>query len=120
MKSLFFFFVATWATLGFAEVPDPVISTLSSYNGHATIAGRLATQISAPVGISVRNGNITYSTITDTEGRWAIVIRHLGVNVSVQSWDLKVPSTRSIENVFPLRAGKTIENDENANHRSTP
>jgi len=78
----------------FAEVPDVVVTTMTSANGHATIAGRLASKPGVPVGISVRNGNIMYSTISDPEGRWGIVIRHLSTNVSVNSWSLTVPEEK--------------------------
>jgi len=80
-----------------ASVPDVVITTLSSYNGHATVAGRLVSKPEAPVGISVRNGNLMYSTLTDGEGRWGIVIRHQAVNVTVQSWSLLNPADRAAE-----------------------
>lgn len=95
---LFFVLVATVSTLSvFASVPDVVITTLSSANGHATVGGRLTAKPDGPVGISVRNGNIMYSTITDAEGRWAIVIRHLSTQVFATSWSLTTPSDRGNE-----------------------
>jgi|GEM_PF-2261961 len=84
-------------SLGFAQVPEPIITYKSTYNGHATIAGRLASKPSAPMGISVQNGSLIYSTITDAEGRWGIVIRHTSTSLTVQSWDLQNPSDRSEE-----------------------
>lgn len=90
--------LALFATVSsFAQVPEPVITTMTSSSGHATIAGRLNSKPEAPVGISVRNGNLIYSTITDLEGRWGIVIRHQSVNVSVESWNFNNPLERSEE-----------------------
>lgn len=87
----------------FAQVPDPTITTMISLNGYATIAGRLVAKADGPVGISVRNGNLMYSTLTDAEGRWGIVIRHAAVNVTVQSWDMKNPIDRSNDLVTEVR-----------------
>lgn len=104
MKHFLILFAVCFSSLGVsAQVPDVVITTLASANGHATVAGRLTSKPSGPVGISVRNGNIMYSTLTDAEGRWGIVIRHLAVNVSVQSWSLTSPDERSTEVVAKLR-----------------
>lgn len=97
MKNLFFFLSIVASAFSYAEVPDVVITTLSSANGHATVGGRLAAKPDGPVGISVRNGNIMYSTISDAEGRWAIVIRHLSTQVFASSWSLTSPSERSAE-----------------------
>jgi hypothetical protein len=83
-------------------VPEPVITTMSSYNGYATIAGRLNSKPETPVGVSVRNGNLISSTLTDAEGRWGIVIRHLGVQVTVQTWDISHPSERGREMKYDL------------------
>lgn len=88
---------ALWSGWLFADIPEAVITTLSSANGHATVAGRLASKPSAPVGITVRNGNLVYSTLTDSEGRWGIVIRHLAVNVTVQAWSFSNGAERGPE-----------------------
>jgi len=84
-----------------AQVPEPTITYKSTYSGHATIAGKLASKPSVPVGISVQNGSLIYSTITDAEGRWGIVIRHTSTSLTVQSWDLQNPGARSEEKTFP-------------------
>ncbi len=85
------------ASISFAQVPDPTITTLSSYNGYATVAGRLSSQVDGPVGISVQNGNLSYSTLTDSDGRWGIVIRHQSTHVTVKSWDLRNTNDQSRE-----------------------
>lgn len=84
-------------TLCMAGVPEPTITYKSTYNGHATIAGSLASKPTGPVGITVQNGSLIYSTITDAEGRWGIVIRHMSTNLSVQSWDLQNLKDKSEE-----------------------
>lgn len=100
MKQLFILAAAISTIAGYASVPDVVITTTSTANGHATIGGRLAAKPDGPVGISVRNGNILYSTISDAEGRWAIVIRHLSTQVFATSWNLAAPSDRGNEVVI--------------------
>lgn len=85
------------SSLANAMVPDVVITTLISTNGHATVAGRLTSKPQAPVGISVRNGNLMYSTLTDGEGRWGIVIRHQSIQVEVTSWSLANAEERGRE-----------------------
>lgn len=86
MKKLFTISLVAVASLSFAGVPDVVITTLSSANGYATVAGRLTSKPQTPVGITVRNGNLMYSTTSDPEGRWGIVIKHQSTQVTVTSW----------------------------------
>lgn len=97
MKLYFCLLAVFLSIVGRAEVPDVVITTLMSANGHATVAGRLQSKPEGPVGISVRNGNIVYSTITDSEGRWGIVIRHLSTQVAASSWNLSNSLERGTE-----------------------
>lgn len=84
-----------FSTALFAVVPDPIITGTDSYNGYATVSGRLNAKPDRPVGISVRNGNTISSTVTDTEGRWSIVFRHRSVQYSVTAWDISSPSDRA-------------------------
>lgn len=73
-------------------IPEPVVTVSMAYSGYGTIGGKLASSNNdKPVGISVRNGNVTYATTTDLDGRWAVVIKQLTTSVDVQSWD---PSKR--------------------------
>ena len=65
----------------FASIPEVVITFMDSYNGHAPVAGKLTARPEAPLGVTVRNGDIAYATVTDVEGRWGIVIRHRSVNL---------------------------------------
>ena len=80
-----------------AQVPEPVITVGEVWGRLAVVAGRLSSKPQRPVGISVLNGNIISSTLTDDEGRWSIVIRHLSQTVSVSAWDLTDPSEKSLE-----------------------
>ena len=72
----------------FATIPEAVITHTNAYNGYATIAGRLTSKPEAPVGVTIQNGGIAYSTVTDNEGRWAIVIGHRSITVDAQSYNL--------------------------------
>jgi len=85
------------STLAQAGVPDVTITTLMASGGYATLAGKLVSQPEMPVGISVQNGNISYSTVTDAEGRWGIVVRHQSTKVNVSSWNLTNPTDRSTQ-----------------------
>lgn len=78
-----------------ANVPDAVITTLSSASGYATVGGKLTAKPKEPVGLSVQNGNILYSTVSDPDGRWAVVIRHISTQVTVNTWSLTNPAERS-------------------------
>lgn len=90
------------SVMALSQVPEPVITDMSSAHSHATIAGRLNSKPTTPVGVSVQNGGIMYSTITDLEGRWAIVIRHRSVNVGVASWNLADAQDRfELQTVLP-------------------
>ncbi len=80
-----------------AAVPDVIITHTTTAGGYATIAGKLVVKPEAPVGISVRNGNLIYSTLTDPEGRWGIVIRHASVSVTAFSWSLSRTDDRGAE-----------------------
>ena len=90
--------------IALADVPDVVITTLSSANSYATVAGRLVTKPESPVGVSVRNGNLVYSTLTDSEGLWGIVIRHISNQVSVSSWNLTNGAERGKEITLEIKA----------------
>ena len=72
----------------FAAIPEPVITATDTYQGYATVAGRLNAKPESALGVSVRNGNVMYSTVTDSEGRWAVVIRHRSTSVSVNAFEL--------------------------------
>lgn len=87
----------------FADVPEPVVTHASSYQGHATIAGRLSSNPDAVTGITVENGGLKYSTITDAEGNWSVVIRHRSVSYSVKSFDLKGSGDASHEVKLQLK-----------------
>lgn len=86
-------------------VPDPVVTYTESLSGFAVIAGKLALDVTSVYGIKVKNGGLTYSTLTDNTGRWSVVIRHRAVNYSVESFDLSSPSLKSLE-----KAGEIVKN----------
>lgn len=94
-RPFFLMLVLFGASAAIGQVPDPTITTTSTYNGYATVGGRLNAKAEGPVGISIRNGNLMYATITDLDGRWATVIRLQSTKVDVQSWSLTTPNERS-------------------------
>ncbi|NBX76916.1 MAG: hypothetical protein EBQ92_10215 [Proteobacteria bacterium] len=79
----------------FGSTPEPVITTAHSSGSFAVVAGVLSGKTDRAVGISVQNGNLMYSTLTDSQGRWGITIRHLSTSLAVTSWDLQNPSEKS-------------------------
>jgi len=92
----FFAILFVWNTpLVWAEVPEPVITVGEVQGRFAVVAGKLAQSPGKAVGVSVLNGNIISSTLTDGEGRWSVVIRHLSNQVSASSWDLNRPEDKS-------------------------
>ncbi|NBX69213.1 MAG: hypothetical protein EBR01_09670 [Proteobacteria bacterium] len=86
-----------------AETPEPVVTATSANGIHGVVAGRLASKPERPVGVSVQNGNLIYSTITDAEGRWGVVVRVLSSAVKVNSFDLTEPGGRSAEVVHKFK-----------------
>ncbi len=100
-----YFFVLSFVTVlnAFAQIPDPVVTTVSASGHFGIVAGRLNGKVESPVGISVQNGNITSSTITDAYGRWGIVIGVLSNVVSVHSFDLAKPLDRSVDVVHKIQ-----------------
>lgn len=97
MKMIFYFLVFGLGVTAQGKIPDPVITVGEVMGRLAVVAGRLSVVPERPVGISVTNGNIISSTLTDEKGRWSLVIRHLSHTVSVTAWDLMAPSDRSFE-----------------------
>lgn len=82
------------ATSGFA-IPNAIVTGTDSYNGYATVSGRLSEKPNRMMGVSVRNGNTSSSTIADEEGRWSVVFRHLSTQFFVTAWDIARPGDRS-------------------------
>lgn len=91
------------AAHAFAHPPEPVVTTANANGTYGIVAGRLSTKPDRPVGVSVQNGNLMTSTITDPEGRWGLVIRVLSSGLKVQSFDLSSPSERSAEVVHKIQ-----------------
>ena len=85
------------SSLAAAEVPEPKVDYASVYQGYATITGVLVSQPNDPVGITIKNGGLTYSTVTDAQGKWGLVIRLLSSNYSVASFDLRKPGDHSLQ-----------------------
>jgi len=96
MKLPLLAFILFFTAVLIADVPEPVLTVGEVYGRLAVVAGKLSTPPERAVGISVLNGNLISSTVTDPEGRWSIVIRHLANEVSVSSWDFLNPAERSV------------------------
>ncbi len=95
MKRILVFAIGFMSMSAFADVPTPRVDYASAYNGYATISGGLEQQTAAPVGVTVQMGGLKYSTITDQDGKWSLVIRHTSVNYSVTSFNLVSANDRS-------------------------
>ena len=80
----------------FADVPQARVEFASAYKGYATIGGTLESAPAKSVGVSILNGGLKYSTITDSEGKWSIVIKHRGVDYSVETFALMNTRERSL------------------------
>jgi len=94
MKMIFCFLVLGLGLTAQGKIPEPVITVGEVMGRLAVVAGRLSVVPERPVGISVTNGNIVSSTLSDEQGRWSVVIRHLSHTVSVSSWNLNNPSEK--------------------------
>lgn len=86
-----------------APIPAPVVTTANGNGTFGIVAGRLASKPESPVGVSVQNGNLISSTVTDAEGRWGVVIRVLSSALVVNSFDLNRPSERSAEVIHKIQ-----------------
>lgn len=84
LGTLFFTVILTAST--FAAVPDVVLDFKNSYNGYGTFAGHLTSTPTAPVGITVDNGGLKFSTIADKDGNWAISFRQRVVMSDITAW----------------------------------
>ena len=82
MKSYFIYGLLLWATLLKAE--NAVIEYKESYNGFGTVAGKIISEkAEGPFVVTVENAGKAYSTITDSNGKWAIVFRHRSTKFDV-------------------------------------
>src|SRR5262245_55196468 len=72
----------------FAEEPQIVITFKNSANGYGTVAGRVVSSKGKPVGITVQNGGLKFSSISDLDGSWGLVFPHRAVNFTVTAWEL--------------------------------
>jgi len=59
------------------------------------VGGQVTGSVQGPIGVSVEDGGIRYSTIADPSGTWALVFRHTAVDFTVSAWLLDKPSVVS-------------------------
>jgi hypothetical protein len=88
MKKLLVCTFGLMSSLVLAETPQPRVDYASAYNGYATITGGLEQTPSAPVGVVVQMSGFRYSTITDANGKWGIVVKYTSSSYSVNSFSL--------------------------------
>ena len=88
MKSFVIPLLMTVGLSTFAAVPEPVLDYKNSYNGYGTFAGRLSAKPAEALGITVDNGGIKFSTITDKQGNWAITFRQRVIYSDITAWSL--------------------------------
>lgn len=80
----------TFLTLTFVStlvMADNVsITHKDSYNGFATAGGKIiAENLSVPYIVTVKNGGLSYSTVTDEMGNWTVVFRHRSTQFEVSA-----------------------------------
>lgn len=85
------------SSIALAEIPIPKVEFTDVYQTHATVAGRLTSLPTSPVGITIENGGIKYSTLTDAEGRWGIVFKYRSARYSVSAFELNDTSVQSLK-----------------------
>jgi hypothetical protein len=111
MRSLIL--IGLFASLICEAAPTITITSKDSYNGFATLSGKITGAGEEPLRISVKCGRTTYTTIPDSNGNWAIVFRHTDVNFSVHGWRLSNPNDPLWEKKLslPVEDSKILEDD---------
>lgn len=74
---------------------EPVIDYKNSLGGIATVAGHVIPKAGSTFLITITNGGLSYSTVTDTKGNWGIVFRHLSTQFDVSLTDLSTGRIRA-------------------------
>ena len=96
MKKIYTFaFAMIVSTTALSETPEPKVEFADVYQTHATVAGRLASKPVTPVGVTIENGGVKYSTLTDADGNWGVVFKYRSPRYYVSSFDLSESSKKS-------------------------
>lgn len=103
MKLIQTFLLLTLSLPAMADTPKPVVEYASASNGYASISGALETSATEPVGITVKIGGRSYSTICNPDGKWGLVIKHTSANYSVESFNVLNSQERSFTQTFTLK-----------------
>jgi hypothetical protein len=96
-KIIFIASILTISTAATAEVPEAKVEYTNVYQSHATMAGKLTSRPVEPVGVTVENGGLKYSTITDGDGAWGLVFKYRSSNYTVTTFELKDATSKSPE-----------------------
>jgi len=78
-----------------ASEPQAIITFKDSYNGYATVAGKVLSEEDQDVAVTVRCGNLKYTTMPDPDGNWGIVFRHTNLHFYVTAWDRTDPENQT-------------------------
>ena len=103
MKLLITSCMMAFSLTALADVPKPKIEFASAYNGYATISGSLESTPTEPVGVTVQMSGFKYSTLTDSSGKWSVVIKYTSINYSVESFSFLSPNDKSEEKVLSIK-----------------
>lgn len=95
-----------FSSMAEASTPAPVVTISTNYNGYATVGGKLAEVPTGPVGISVTNGNVKSSTITDPQGKWSMVFEIRASSYTVESWSLFNAADHSVKKSLNILDGQ--------------
>jgi hypothetical protein len=89
--------IMTQSAVALAEIPKPIVEFVDVYQTHATVAGRLNSKPTAPMGVTVENGGVKYSTLTDADGYWGIVFKYRSPRYLVRVFGLTDNANKSQE-----------------------
>ena len=84
----------SFSAAAFAELPDAKVEYGNVYQSHATLAGRLTIRPAEPLGVTIENGGLKYSTITDAEGNWGLVFKYRSGNYTINTFELQNPGSK--------------------------
>ena len=95
MKQFLIIGLSLFSFSALADVPQPVVEFASAVGGYATISGRLDSTSRDPIGVTVEMGGLKYTTISDPNGKWSVVVKYRSTNYTVNSFNLMNSNERS-------------------------
>ncbi len=97
LKNFAIFTMMSMSAAAFAELPEAKVDYGNVYQSHATLAGRLTSKPTEPLGVTIENGGLKYSTITDADGNWGLVFKYRSGNYTINTFELQNPASKGSE-----------------------